>query len=99
MIINGKDFNHLFRVARQRIREAIEGGVPVAQSMIEEKDNLLIVSDGSAANTKIYCNGVIVKNVASIEIDIEIDKPLPGGVVRAKIEVLSPRLHIRANLK
>jgi len=95
MIINGKDFNHLFRVAQQRIREAIEGGVPVAQSMIEEKDNLLIVSDGSAANTKIYCNGVIVKNVISIEID----KLLPGGVVRAKIEVLSPRLHIRANLK
>lgn len=95
MIINGRDYDHLCAVAKQRIREAIEDVGPCRNSMITEESNLLIVSDGLAKNTRIYCNGVVMNNVTSIEIN----KILPGEAVRAKIEVLLPRLHMRANLK
>ncbi|MBP9869900.1 MAG: hypothetical protein KBC53_00175 [Nitrosomonas sp.] len=95
MIINGTDYDHLCAVAKQRIREAVEGGVRGAHSMIAEESNLLIVSDGLAKNTRIYCNGVILNNVTSIEIG----KIVCGEYLTARIEVLLPRLHMRANLK
>ncbi len=94
MIINGKDYDRLISLAKTRIHENVDGIIN-HKSMVPEGDNFLIVSNGHADNTEIYCNGKSVNNVMSIEFD----KLVPGGVVVAKIEILAPRLHMRVNAK
>lgn len=90
MIINGTDYGRLFDIARLRINEYIDE-ISSSNDMIKEKSNLLIISDGHANNTKIYCKGQILTNVTSIKIN----EILPGEPLIATIEVLSPKLHIR----
>jgi|GEM_PF-4016158 len=90
--INHTNYDHVIEMAKIRLHELIDG-IKSKEEMICQKDNLLIVSDGYAWNTQLYCNGEKLENVTSVEI-----LPLlPGEPLRARIEVFAPCLHLRAN--
>lgn len=92
MIINGTDYDQEIKLAKLRIHEQIDG-IKTTRQMVSEKSNLLIVSDGHANNTQIYCNGEILHTVTSIEID----EILPGQPLIARITIFEPKLRLRAN--
>lgn len=91
LIINHVDYDQIIETAKFKLRERINGVVSSGE-MLERKSNLLIVSDGMPLNTHIYCNGQELRNVESVEIL----KITAGEFVRAKIQVVMPLLHIRA---